>query len=86
MDKPVDALYHEMGDSAMIFRVRWWIESYEDTRRVIDRVNTALQEALDAAGIEMPYPTHVSKLHVDSDTTDRLSKAFRGESPDVIQT
>ena len=85
-DKPVDALYHEMGDSAMIFRVRWWIESYEDTRRVIDRVNTALQEALDAAGIEMPYPTHVSKLHVDSDTTDRLSKAFRGESPDVIQT
>jgi small-conductance mechanosensitive channel len=36
-DKPVDALYNEMGDSAMIFRVRWWIESYADTRRVIDR-------------------------------------------------
>ena len=85
-DKPVDALYHEMGDSAIIFRVRWWIESYEDTRRVIDRVNTALQEALDAAGIEMPYPTHVSNLQVDSETADRLSKVFRGESPDVIQT
>jgi len=37
-DKPVDALYHEMGDSAMIFRVRWWIESYADTRQAIDQV------------------------------------------------
>jgi small-conductance mechanosensitive channel len=78
-DKPVDVLYHEMGDSAMIFRVRWWIESYEDTRRVIDRVNTALQEALDAAGVEMPYPTHVSNLQVDPETANRLSKAFRAE-------
>jgi len=42
-DRPVDALYIEMGDSTMIFRVRWWIESYEDTRRVYDRVNTTLQ-------------------------------------------
>ena len=33
-DKPVDALYNEMGDSAMVFRVRWWIESYTDSRRV----------------------------------------------------
>jgi len=76
-DRPVDALYHEMGESAMVFCVRWWIESYVDTRRVYDRVNTALQEALDAAGIEMPYPTHVSNLQVDSDTAERLSRALR---------
>jgi len=25
-DRPVDALYVEMSDSAMVFRVRWWIE------------------------------------------------------------
>jgi small-conductance mechanosensitive channel len=46
-----------MGDSAMIFRVRWWIESYVDTRRLFDRVHTSLQHALDDAGIESPYPT-----------------------------
>jgi len=85
-DKAGDVLYYEMGDSAMIFRVRWWVESYEDTRCVIDRVNTALQEVLDAAGIEMPYPTHVSNLQVGSETVDRLSLAFRGESPDIPQT
>jgi small-conductance mechanosensitive channel len=57
LDKPVDALYREMGDWAMIFRVRWWIESYIDTRRMFDRVHTALQNALDEAGIESPFPT-----------------------------
>jgi small-conductance mechanosensitive channel len=55
LDKPVDALYVNMGDSAMIFRVRWWIHSYVDTRRMFDRVNTALQSALDAAGIKCPF-------------------------------
>jgi len=75
-DRPVDALYHEMGDSAMIFRVRWWIESYEDTRRVIDRVHTALQEALDTAGIESPYPIQTVNLQVEPGTVDRISKAW----------
>jgi MscS family membrane protein len=65
-DKPVDALYNEMGDSGMIFRVRWWIESYIDTRRVIDRVHTALQHALDEAGIESPFPTQNVNLKLPS--------------------
>ena len=56
-DKPVDALYVEMGDSAMVFRVRWWIESYEDIRRVFDKVHRALQRALDEAGIDSAFPT-----------------------------
>ena len=56
-DKPIDALYVEMGSSAMTFRVRWWIHSYVDTRRMFDRVNTALQNALDEAGIECPFST-----------------------------
>jgi small-conductance mechanosensitive channel len=64
-DRPVDVLYHEMGGSAMVFRVRWWIESYVDTRRMIDQVHTVLQEALDAAGIECPYPTFTVRLEVD---------------------
>jgi len=57
IDKPVDALYVDIGESAMTFRVRWWIESYEDTRRMFDRVNTALWRALDEAEIDMPFNT-----------------------------
>ena len=55
-DKPVDILFMEFGDSAMILRVRWWIESYIDARRSTDRVNEAMYQALEQAGIELPNP------------------------------
>jgi small-conductance mechanosensitive channel len=53
---PVEALFLEFGDSALIFRVRWWIETYVDTRRMFDKVNTAVYHALENAGIEVPPP------------------------------
>jgi len=76
-DKPVEALYDEMGESAMIFRVRWWVESYVDTRHVINRVHTTLQAAFAHAGIEIPYPTQTLNLQVEPETAGRLSLAFR---------
>jgi small-conductance mechanosensitive channel len=78
-DKPVDALYIEMGDSAMVFRVRWWIESYADTRRMFDRVHRALQHALDEAGIECPFPTQTLNLQVDPEMAEHISQAFGGQ-------
>ena len=78
-DKPVEALYIEMGESAMIFRVRWWLESYEDTLRMFDRVNTALQNAFDTAGIITPYPIHTMNLMVDDQSAHNLTQAFREE-------
>ncbi len=62
-DRPIDVLYSDMGDSAMIFRVRWWVETYADTRRVTDQVHTALQHALDEAGIVSPFPTQSIFVH-----------------------
>ncbi len=55
-ERPVEALFLEFGPSTLIFRVRWWIESYADTRRMFDKVNTALYHALNQAGIQIPYP------------------------------
>jgi small-conductance mechanosensitive channel len=63
-DRPVDALYVEMGDSAMVFRVRWWIESYEDMRRMFDKVHTALQHAFDEERLESPYPTQSVNVRI----------------------
>ena len=74
-DKPVDALYIEMGASAMVFRVRWWIDSYADTRRATDQVHTALQDALDGAGIEMPFTTYDLNLRLGAQEIDRISNA-----------
>jgi MscS family membrane protein len=79
-DRPVDALYVEMGDSTMIFRVRWWIESYEDTRRVYDRVNTTLQQAFDEAGIETAYHTFDINVKLGSEELDRLAGSSQGSS------
>jgi small-conductance mechanosensitive channel len=73
-DKPIDALYIEMGSSAMVFRVRWWIESYVDTRRMLDRMHTALQAALDEAGIESPFPTQTLNVHLEPGTADRRQR------------
>jgi MscS family membrane protein len=55
-DHPVEALFLEFGDSALIFRVRWWLDSYVDTRRMFDRVNTAMYNALQKEGIDIPFP------------------------------
>jgi small-conductance mechanosensitive channel len=40
----------------MTFRVRWWLESFVDTRRMFDRVNTALYNALKKENIQLPFP------------------------------
>jgi small-conductance mechanosensitive channel len=61
-DKPVDILFMEFGDSAMILRVRWWIESYIDARRSTDRVNETVYQALEQAGIELPNPMMTVEL------------------------
>ncbi len=42
----------------MIFRVRWWIASYKDKRRVIDRVNPALPNALIKQASNHLFPAH----------------------------
>jgi small-conductance mechanosensitive channel len=59
LDKPVEALFLEFGDSALTFRIRWWLDSYVDTRRMFDSVNTAIYNALNEAGIEIPFPQRV---------------------------
>ncbi len=55
-EKPVEALFLEFGDLALIFRVRWWLEFYVDTRQMFDRVNTKIYNALNHAEIEIPFP------------------------------
>ena len=61
-DKPVDVLFLEFGDSAMILRVRWWITSYVDTRRVFDQVTEAIYLALEKGGVEMPPQTFAVEI------------------------
>jgi small-conductance mechanosensitive channel len=76
-DKPVEALYVEVGDSDMIFRVRWWIDFRRDWERSYDRVHTALHKALKEAGIESPYPRQDLILEVDDRSLAEAREAWR---------
>jgi small-conductance mechanosensitive channel len=75
-DRPVDALFLEFGETTMTFRVRWWIDSYVDTRRMFDTVNQVLYTALEGAGIEMPFTTYDVNIKVDNENVNRISEAF----------
>jgi len=61
-DRPVEALLLEFGESALVFRVRCWIEHYMETRRVMDKMNSALYKALNQAAIKIPNPQREVRL------------------------
>jgi small-conductance mechanosensitive channel len=75
-DFPVEALFLEFGDSALIFRVRWWLDSYVDTRRMFDKVNTAMYNALNEAGIEIPFPQRDVYHKLPEGELEKITRAF----------
>jgi MscS family membrane protein len=81
LEKPVDALFVDFGDSGITFRIRWWINSYVDTRRMFDKVNEALLRGFNKAGIGMPNITYDINLTVDGQDVGEFSEAARGDQP-----
>ncbi len=79
-DRQVEALFLEFGTNALIFRLRWWIESYVDTRRMFDRVNTAVYSALKEVGIEIPNQQVDIHHKIDGEQTAQLLKQLRASS------
>lgn len=75
--KPVEALFVEFGDSALVFEVRWWVNEPTDVLIIADQVNTAIYEALNAAGISIPFPQR--DLNLSEVTTQRLAAALNGK-------
>lgn len=75
-DHPVEALFIEFGDSALVFRVRWWLNSYVDTRRMFDKVNTAMYNALNQAGISIPFPQRDVHLKMESTQKEQVEKTL----------
>jgi small-conductance mechanosensitive channel len=77
-EQPIEALLLEFGESALVFRVRCWIEHYIETRRVIDKMNTALYIALKADNIKLAMPQR--RVHLES-TVVREDAARSSTSP-----
>ncbi|NIM93388.1 MAG: mechanosensitive ion channel [Anaerolineales bacterium] len=78
-DQPVDVLFNEFGPSAMTFRVRWWIDSYADKRRMFDKVHSALQAAMEEYDIESPFPSQALEVEI----TEKAQEGASGSSRDA---
>ena len=78
-DEPVDALYIEVGDSGMIFRLRWWTYYYRDPEESFDSVHTAVHKALAEEGIESPYPRQTLDVDIDDRTLVEVWQAWDEE-------
>ena len=88
-DPPPRALVAELGDSAVLLDLFFWIdpprrsEAIEVTDRVLARVKPALTEA----GIDIPFPTMQVLLHDQTEATDgdrarqREGWPARGDDP-----
>jgi len=76
-DRPVEALFLHFGDSGMNFRVRWWLNSYVDTRRMFDQVNSSIMRALNEAKIEVPYPVRDIRHRIGDADLRKLVSAIR---------
>jgi small-conductance mechanosensitive channel len=59
--------------------VRCFIEHYVETRRIIDKLNTALYHALNEANIEIPFPQRV--VHVHNASANTTSTSNNGLEP-----
>ncbi len=77
LEKPIDALFVDFGESTITFRIRWWIDSYIDTRRMFDKVNEALLAGFNDAGIKMPNMAYDLNLKVDYQNVKQFSAAVR---------
>ncbi len=82
-DERIEALFIEYGESALIFRVRCWIENYVETRRIMDKLNTCLYKALNEAGIKTAFPTRTVYHRVDETGRDGLVAVLREASQET---
>ncbi|WP_452223356.1 mechanosensitive ion channel family protein [Lacinutrix chionoecetis] len=57
-DKPIDVLPWDQADSWLTVRVRWWTDSTRsNVVKVYSNVILNTQNAMDDAGIDLPFPT-----------------------------
>lgn len=54
-ERAPEALLLEFTEQGQGWRLRWWINSYVDTRRMFDRVNSAVIKRMAAEGIRIAY-------------------------------
>lgn len=70
-DPAPDVLTEDLAGSSVNLRARWWTAPERaDVVKISHEVISHIKEALDEAGIDMPYPTQVTLFHDQTEETD----------------
>ena len=72
---PPDIMFADFGPSALLYRVRFWIQDPERDEEAADQVRTSLYYALRRHNIEIPYPiqTEISLEPKVADATAEIA-------------
>jgi len=65
-ERDIDALLMEFTENHMVFKVGWWIATYDDFYPVHDRVSRAVIQALKEVGVVLPYRKGSVNVEVNS--------------------
>jgi small-conductance mechanosensitive channel/CRP-like cAMP-binding protein len=79
-----DAMIRDFGDSAIIYRVRFWTEDFELDEEAADQVRSSLYYAFRRKGIEIPYPIQVEYSKEPPQVDEAASRAERGRLLDGV--
>jgi len=82
-DPPPDVLLMDFGNSAIVYRARFWVEDYGDDNRARDQVRTNIYYTFRRHNLEIPYPIQVEYLREDlpashPEVRQRFAEALRG--------
>jgi small-conductance mechanosensitive channel len=63
----------------MTFRVRWWVGSYSEKRRMTDQINAAIQELALREDIEMPNPIYTleNRIELSDQDVQKIAAAIK---------
>ncbi|HEX8683759.1 MAG TPA: mechanosensitive ion channel family protein [Ardenticatenaceae bacterium] len=78
-ERQPDVIVTAFGPSSIDLEMRCWINAYADKPRMIDRINEAAYNALNAAGIEIPFPQRTVWHRVEPSAVSSLRAALNGE-------
>ena len=74
----------ELGDYYIALQVRFWVDSKSLWRRIQSKIYIEIQNKLEAAGIDAPYPTNALSFDTDDKATFVKTKALTAEEVNTM--
>jgi small-conductance mechanosensitive channel len=66
-EKPVDVLLKKVSKGGLTFRLRWWMQSYQEGRYGVNKVLRSVYSALNLAEIEMSLDAYDLNVFIDEE-------------------